>query len=125
MIIPTRATGGCHPASRHLMASPSASARIAMLGVVLLLAACSSAFLELNVSNESTDAAELQLVSGIEGDPAREPIVHYTEVVNAGARRTLAVERPGPNEWTLYVSGVPHLHVVPGIQKTRRPASRT
>lgn len=81
--------------------------RIAVLSLAFLLASCTDAFLELDVSNESADGAELQLVSGIEGDPARDPFVHYTEVVNAGARQTLTVERPGPNEWTLYVNGVP------------------
>lgn len=90
-----------------LMTARRARVHVAVLVGGLLLAACSSAFLELEVSNESTQAAELRLVSGIEGDPAREPFVHHTEVINAGARRTVAVERPGPNEWTLYVNGVP------------------
>jgi hypothetical protein len=88
------------------MARPIAGSVVAMLGFALLLAACSDAFLELDVSNQSADDAELQLVSGIEGDPARVPFVHYTELVNAGTQRTLAVERPGPDAWTLYVNGM-------------------
>jgi len=80
---------------------------IQLLGAAVLLAACSSAFLEIAVSNDSAEDAELQLASGIEGDPDRQPFVHYTDTVAAGASETISVEPPGPDEWTLYVDGVP------------------
>ena len=93
--------------SRRLLQPTAAPVRVARLSLALVLASCTDALLKLDVSNESANDAELQILGGIEGDPDRDPFVHYTEVVIAGARQTLTMERPGPNEWTLYVNGVP------------------
>lgn len=75
--------------------------------LALLLTACGTPYeLGLRVDNHNATNATIEIIAGSEDEPAAEPLVNFSTLVEAGSGAELRLERPGPDGWTILIDGV-------------------
>lgn len=84
---------------------PAVATALGSAALALVFTTCGASYdLALVVANQSSTDAIIEIVAGTDGEPVADPIVHLSQVVEAGSEAELQLERPGPDGWTILVN---------------------